>query len=120
MAELERDAELTVHLEAADSRPVPGARVDHHERAHRGIGRRVALGRLDAHQGVVRRLLEASPVEDDLVVEHEHRRAAELIVLEVLVAALAQDVERQDGALPSIDPIGKYAGRFWFHGSPRG
>ena len=98
---------------------MPGARVDHHKRAQGRIGRRVALRRLDAHQRVVRRLLEASAVEDDLVVEHQHRRAAELLVLEVLVAALAQDVERQDGALPGIDPIGK-RWKVLVHGSPRG
>src|SRR4029079_15329267 len=44
MAELVRDADLAVHLEAADPGAVAGARVDDHERTHLRIGRRMALG----------------------------------------------------------------------------
>jgi hypothetical protein len=88
------------------SRAVAGARVDDHEGPHLRIGRRKALGRLDAHQRIVRRLLQAAAVDHDLGVEHQHRRAARALVLEVLVAALAQDVQRGDGALPSVDKIG--------------
>ena len=52
------------------------------------------------------------------MLEHEHRRAAELLVLEVFIAALAQDVERQDGALPGIDPVGERAEGSGFMGPP--
>jgi len=115
VAELERDADLAVHLEAADAGAVAGARIDDHERAHRRVGRGVACGRLDAHQRVIRRLLQAAAVDHHFVVEHEHRRAAGLSVLQVLVAAFAQHVEGQDGALPGVDQVGGRARSFGDH-----
>jgi hypothetical protein len=115
VAELERNADLAIHLEAADSRAVPGTRVDHHERAHSRVGGRVTLGRPDAHQRVVRGLLQAAPVDDDLVVEHQHRRAAGSLVFQILVAALAQYVEGQDGALPGVDDVSRRARSFRDH-----
>src|SRR6185369_1918436 len=63
MTELECDADLTVHLEAADPGAVAGARVDVHEGTHLRIGRRMSLGRLDAHQRIVRRLLQVAAVD---------------------------------------------------------
>ena len=116
MPRLERDADLAVDLEAADARAVTGARIDHHEGALVRVGWRVVLGRLDADQRVVRGLRQAARVDYDLVIEDEHRRAAGLFVLEVLITALAQHIEGQNGALPRVDHIGGRACIFRFHG----
>jgi hypothetical protein len=68
-----------------------------------GVG---AAGRwCDAHQRVVGRLRQSAAVEHHFVVEGQHRRLARFFVLQVLVAALAQHVQRQDRALPGVDPV---------------
>ncbi len=100
----QRDADLAIGLEAADAGAVPGAWVDHDERALGRIGRHVG-GRDDAQQGVVDRLGQRARVSERFVVEHEHGRHAFALVLGGFIAALAQDVLQQDGALPRIDPI---------------
>jgi hypothetical protein len=90
---------------------MPGAWVDHHERAQARVGRGVVHRRLDAHQRVVGGLRQGAAVDHDLVVEHEHRRTAGLLVLQILVATLAQNVEREDEALASVHPIGGRGGK---------
>ena len=66
--------------------------------------------RLDAGQRVVRWLLEFTRVDDDLVVEDEHRRLALLLALQVDVAALAQDVPEEHRALPGVHPVAHRVG----------
>ena len=73
---LERDADLAVHLEAADAGAVAGARVDDDERPLLRVGQRAGRRRLDPRQRVVRGALELAAVDDDLVVEDEQRRLA--------------------------------------------
>ena len=104
MAFVQRHADLRIVLEAADAGTVAAARVDDHVRAALGIDRH-ALRRNDAQQRVVDRTLERAPVHHDLVVEAQHRRQSLPLVLDEVVAALAQRVPEQDGALREVDAV---------------
>ena len=64
-----------------------------------------ALGRNDAHQRVVDRLLQLAAVDDEFGGIAQHMRRGLGDMLAVLVAALAHDVEEQHAALPGIDHI---------------
>ncbi len=104
MARLERYPDLGILLEPADAGPMAGPRVDDDE----GAAVRVdldAVRRGDAHQGVIRRLLERAGIRDHLPFEIQQRRFAGLFMFEPVVAALAQGVPEQDGALRDIEPI---------------
>ena len=76
MRGLERNADLAVHLEAANAGAVAGARIDDNEGPLGRIGGRRPGRRLDARERVVGGALEVAAVHDDLVVEGEHRRLA--------------------------------------------
>ncbi len=104
VARLHRDADLARLLHAADARPVAGARVEDHEGALPGIDLDTR-GRQDAQQHVVRRPRQFGAVHHHLVVEAQDGRLARLVVFRVLVAALAQGVEKEDGALDRVDPV---------------
>ena len=99
-----RHAELAVGLEAADSRPVPGARIDHHERALQRIDRHPGR-RIDAHQQVVDRPFEGAAVQHQLGVEPQHVRHRLVLLRVVLVAALPHHVPEQHGALHRIGHV---------------
>ena len=103
-----RHANLRIVLEATDAGAVPAARVDDHVRAALGV-HRDALWRNDAQQRVVDRTLERAPVHHDLVVEAQHRRQSLALVLDEVVAALAQRVPEQDGALREVDTVSRAA-----------
>ena len=98
MALAQRDADLRIVLEAADARPVAGARIDDHVRPALRINRHSGR-RHDANQRVIDCALQRAPVEHHLVVEGEHRRHAGACVFDVLVASLAHRVQEQDAAL---------------------
>jgi hypothetical protein len=98
------DADLALLLEAADAGAVPGARIHHHERPLLRVDGLACLG-VDPDERVVDRSLELAPVHDHLVVERQHRRLAGPVVLDRLIAALAQHVPEQDGALAGVDPV---------------
>ena len=104
MAGAQRDADFRVFLEAADARAVARARIDDDERAL-GVVDLDAARRNDAHQRVVRRPLVAARVGDELVLVVQHRRLAGGLVLEPLVAALAQRVPEQHRALRGVDLV---------------
>ena len=74
MAGFHRHADLAVGLEAADSRAVAGARIDHHERTALDINLH-ATWRSDAHQRIIDRPLQRSAVDDqfDRIVEDMRR-----------------------------------------------
>ena len=74
MSGLERNADLTVRLEAANARAMSGARIDDDERPALRIDLD-ALRRNDPGQDVIDRALEGAAVEDqlDAVVEHVGR-----------------------------------------------
>src|SRR4029077_17613660 len=104
MARLHSHANLAVMLHAADSRTGPGARIKHDE----GTPCRINLvpgGRDDPHQTVVDRPIEAPSVCNKLELEAQDIRRLSSHVLEMIVAALAQHVEEQYGALARINPI---------------
>ena len=61
--------------------------------------------RLDAEQHVIDRPLEGASVDHQLVIEHQDRRLALLIMLDRLIAALAHHVPEQNRALAGIDPV---------------
>jgi hypothetical protein len=88
---LERDADLAVRLEAADSRSVAGARVDDHIGAlpveHLDAGRR-----RDLQEHVVAGAGEIGAVHHRFIVVDEHRRGAGGLMGDEDVAALAQRV----------------------------
>ena len=109
MAGPHRDADLAVGLEPADPRPMPGTRVDHDERPLLLIdddaGRRG-----DADQPIVRRPRQLATVHHELGLEVEHMRCLLGHVLMVLIAALAQDVEEQDAALPRVHGVVEASG----------
>src|SRR4029450_11869944 len=58
-------------------------------------------------QRVVDRTLERAPVHHDLVVEAQHRRQSLALVLDEVVAALAQRVPEQYGALREVDAVAR-------------
>ena len=105
MCVLQRDADLAVHLEAADAGAVACARVDDDERTLVRIGRGVTCRHPELHERVIRGPLELASIEDHVVFEDEHRRLPGLLVLDVIVAAVAQHIGREDRALPCIDPV---------------
>jgi hypothetical protein len=97
-------ADFAVSLEAADSRAVAGAGIDHHERASLEIDFHSAR-RSDAHQAIVHRPLQVSAVDDQIDRIVEHMRCGLGQVLAVLDAALAHDIEEQDAALSRVHQI---------------
>jgi hypothetical protein len=102
----QRDADLRVVLEAADAGAVSAARIDDHVRPAARVDRH-ALGRDDAKERVVDRTRQRASVHDHFVLEVEHRRQALPLVLEEVVAALAQRVPEQDRALREVDCIAR-------------
>ena len=72
---------------------VPGARIENNERPLARIDRS-ARGRNDPHQGVIDRLRQRAPVEHEFGLEAQHMRRLAGVVLEIIVAALAQHVEQ--------------------------
>ena len=106
MAAAQRDAHLAVGFEAADARPMAGPRVDDDEGAQLGVHRRVAFGRLDADQGVVHRPGQAAAVDDRVVLEEQHRRAAGLLMFDEIVAGLPHDIPEHHQALGGVGHIG--------------
>ena len=87
MAGFECNADLAVGLEAADAGTVAGSRIDDDEWPQLRIDLD-AVGRNDAHKGIIYRPIELAAVHDqfDLVVEHVRRGFGH--VLAILIAAL--------------------------------
>ena len=108
MAAAQRDPDLGIVLEAADTRAVAAARVDDHVRAAPRVHRH-ALRRNDTQQRVVDRTLERAPVHDHLVVEVQDRRQSLPFVLDEDVAALAQRVPQEDRALCEVHGVPRAA-----------
>ena len=101
---LERHPDLRVLLEPADAGPVAGPRIDDDEGPALRVGLD-AIRRRDLHEGIVRGLLERAGIGNHLPVEIQERRLAGLLMFEPVVAALAQGVPEQDGALREVEPV---------------
>jgi hypothetical protein len=97
-------ADFAVGLEAADTRTVAGARIDHNKRPARWIDHD-ACRRHHPHQAVIHRLFELAAVDNELelVIEHMRRGFGEMRV--VLIAAFAHHVPEQNAALRSVDGV---------------
>ena len=91
MTGVHRHAQFAVGLEAADARPVPCARVHHHERAFFRVDDH-PFRRLDPHQSIVDRPVEGPSVQDQFGVENEHVRYRLRLLRAVLVTALPQHI----------------------------
>ncbi len=100
----EGNAHLGVFFRAADARAVARARVDDHERSL-GIVDDNARGRNDSHERMVGGALIFARVGDHLVLVLEHRRLAGGLVLEPLIAALAQRVPVKRRTLDEIQTV---------------
>jgi len=104
VAGLHRHAQLAVGLEATDAGPVPGARIDHHERTLERIDRHPG-GRIDAGQKVVDGLVERAGVQHELGVELQNVWDILRLLRVVLVAALSHHVPEQHGALHRVGHV---------------
>ncbi len=98
------DADLAVGLEAANAGAVAGARVDDHVGPF-PVQNLDTLRRNDFEQHVIDRRREIAPVHHRLVVVNEHRRRARRFMRDVVIAALAQNIERQDGAFDGVTGV---------------
>src|SRR5205814_3071713 len=100
----ERNADFAVVLHAADPRTMPGTWIKDDKRPLAPLDRG-ARWRDNAHQRVIHRPRKRAPIEQKLGLETQHVRRFASVVLDAVVAALAQNVEQQNGSLPCIDPI---------------
>ena len=106
VAVMQRDADLAVGLEAADSSAETRARFDDHEGALPFVDFD-ALGRKDSEEHLVGGTRQRLAVEDHLVVVDQHRRRAGGLMRRVLVPGpFPQDVQHQRAALGRIRRIG--------------
>jgi hypothetical protein len=101
MARLHRDADLAVRLEATNARTMAGAWIDYDERSPAHVDLDVLRGN-DAHQRVIDRLLQRVAIGDQFggILLHMWRRLRDMLA--ILIAALAHDVQEQDGPLSGI------------------
>jgi hypothetical protein len=104
MPGLKRDADFAIGFEAADSRTVAGARIDHDERPPRRIDFGSG-GRHDAHQRVIHRPIEFPTVDQKLSLIVEYMRCSLGEMLAILIATLAHNIPEQHTALCRIDEI---------------
>ena len=102
---LEGNADLALRLEAADAGPVAGARIDDDEWTLARIDLDT-LGRHDAYQGIVHRPWQLAAIHDELAAELQHMRRGLCGMLLIALAALLEDVQKEQSALARIDPIG--------------
>ena len=97
-------ADFAVGLETANAGTMAGAGIDDHEGAFPRVDSH-ALRRNDAHEPIVHRALEGSPVDDQLRLVIEHIRHSLGHMFAVLIAALAHHVPEQNRALGGVDRI---------------
>ena len=105
MTGLEGNAHLALRLEAANARPVAGARIDDDEWTLVRIDLD-ALRRHDAYQRVVHWPRQLAAVHDEFAAELQHMRRSLCGMLPIALAALLQDIQKKEPALARINPIG--------------
>ena len=98
------NSEFAIGLETANAGAVPGPRIDHDKGALPGIDRD-AFRRFDMHQQVIDRAFESAGIKDQFGVEIEDVRHGFRLLCVVLIAALAQYVPVQNGALHGVGHV---------------
>ncbi len=101
MPVVKRHADLAVRLESANARAMAGAGIDDHVGPLPVVGLD-PLGRDDFQQHVIAGMRQRLAVERDFMIVDQHRRRAGGLMGDVVVAALAQHVERQPVALGRV------------------
>src|SRR5262245_7894707 len=104
MPGFERNANLAVGLEPADSRAVTCARIDDHKRPERRV-ELYAPRWDDPHQAVIDRPIQLPTVDNELNLVMKHMGDSLLEVLAILKPALSHDVPEQDGSLCGVDHV---------------
>ena len=104
VSRLHRNPDLAVRLEPANSRTVPGARIDHDERPPLGIDFDPP-GRNDADQRVIDRLVQLAAVDDQFGGILQDMRCRLRGMLAVLIATSTHDVQEQHAPLSSIHHV---------------
>ena len=89
----ERHPDLAVVLHTADPGTVPGARVENDERPLVRVDRG-AFGRDDPHQPVIHRARQRAAIEQEFGVKAQDMRRFPGIVLDAIVATLAQYIQQ--------------------------
>ena len=104
MTRVEGIADFTLGLEAADARPLAGARVNHDDRPFARID--LDAGRRnDARKCIVDWPGQRSSVHQHLMAEAQDRRHRARCDLDLFVAAPAQQIEEKHAALKRIDQV---------------
>src|SRR5262249_59646982 len=104
MSELERIADLADRLEAADARPLTGARVDDDHRPLALVELDACRGN-DADQRVIDRPWQLVAAHHNLEIIDQNGIDRMRPHLLVLIAAPAQDIQEQDRPLREVSPI---------------
>src|SRR5262249_30684134 len=104
MARVERHADLALCLEPADAGTVACTRIDDHERPL-GLVNMDTSRWSDACQNVIHRTRQRAPVHHQLGAKLEHVRGELGDMLLAVLTALPHDIEEQDAALNSVEPI---------------
>ena len=104
MAGIQGVADLAIRLEAADARPLACPRINHHDRTLARVGRD-ARRRHDAQERVVDRPRQRPAAHQDFMIEAQHSRHRPRCDLDLFVAALPQQIEKENAALECIDYV---------------
>ena len=112
MARAHRHADLAVALESADPGPVACARIDHHEGTHGRVGLD-PWRRNDAHQSVVHGACKRAAIDDEFSLKLQDMGHGLGLLLEILIAAPADDVPEQNRALTGVDHVLGKEARVW-------
>ena len=98
MSFMQRHADLGIAFETANAGTMPSTRIEDDHWAGRLVDaffHPLAARSSDPQQGIVRRVLEATGVEDRFIVEIEQRRQPGLLMREHVVGAHPQRIQEQ-------------------------
>jgi hypothetical protein len=104
MTRFEGDTDFALGLEPANTGTMARARIDDDEGASLGINRD-PFRRNDAHEAIIHRARERTPIDDELHLVTQHMRHSLGQMLAILIAALAHDVPEQHRALGRVDRV---------------
>lgn len=98
MACVKRVADLALGLEAADARSLAGAGINYHDGALARVGRHARRGH-DARERIVHGPWQRQATRQHFMIEAEHGRHRPRRDLDLLIAALPQQIDEEDAAL---------------------